>query len=171
MSASSSYRPIVIGIDPGLQVTGYGILEQIEGQTIVKDYGVIRPPATLSIGEKLCIIQQSLRELILQYNVEAMSIETQYVFKNPASAIKLGMVRGVALALAANVGIGMFEYAPTRIKKAVTGKGGASKKQIQVMIALRLELDCEPPEDAADALAMAFCHLQQNCHFELLRSS
>lgn len=157
-----------MGVDPGLNVTGYGILQLIEGKITAKDYGVIRLPVAMPIGEKLCIIQQSLRELILHHFVEAMAVETQFVYKNVSSALKLGMVRGVALALAANLGVSTAEYAPTKIKKSVVGKGLASKKQMQMMVTLRLGLAQEPPEDAADAMAMALCHLQ-NSPLEMMR--
>ena len=155
-----SYCPTVIGIDPGLHLTGYGIVQQLSNQFIAQDYGVIRLPASMPIEQKLCTIEESLRQLLLQYCIEAIAVETQYVCKNVSSAMKLGMVRGIVLALAAKVGVSIAQYAPTRIKKAVVGRGLASKQQMQAMVMTRLQLAQEPPEDAADALAMALCHLQ-----------
>ncbi len=162
---------IVLGVDPGLQRTGYGIIQEDNGSLQALDYGVIKLPETLSTGEKLCAIHESLRELMLRYSVQYMATETQFVACNVSSAIKLGMVRGVTLALAHLLGVNVVEYAPTRIKKAATGKGSASKGQVQFMISARLNLETLPPEDAADALAMALCHLHHSPNLEPKRAS
>lgn len=160
----------VIGVDPGLSITGYGILHEKEGELIAIDYGEIKLPSSMDIGKKLCIIQNSLQELIIRYSAEVMAIETQFVCINVASALKLGMVRGICLSLASALGIKVYEYAPSTIKKAATGRGLASKKQMQTMIARRLFLDKPPPEDATDALAMALCHLSKRQNSQIFAS-
>lgn len=150
---------VVLGVDPGLHRTGYGIIKEQAGVLHALDYGIIKLPESLSIPEKLCAIHESLRELMLRYSVQTLATETQFVGRNVASALKLGMVRGVTLALACLLGVDVVEYAPTHIKKATTGRGMATKSQMQFMISARLKIQA-PPEDASDALAMALCHLQ-----------
>lgn len=172
-SPSAATSRVVLGVDPGFHLTGYGILQMRSGRITPLDYGVIKLPTSMPPAQKLCTIQESLRELSLQYSVEAMAVETQFVYLNPASALKLGMVRGVALALAHQLGLDIYEYAPTSIKKMTTGRGRASKQQMQAMIAMRLGLTTHAPEDASDALAMALCHLsrQEFLHPHPVRSS
>lgn len=162
---------IVLGIDPGLHLTGYGIVQLMDTKLHALDYGTIKLPSDMSIPVKLCTIQEAVRELIIRYSIEALAIETQFVHQNAASALKLGMVRGVALAVACQLKVDIYEYAPSTIKKAATGKGLATKEQMQTMIAMRLELTQTPPADAADALAMAICHLGRQEYLHPLLSS
>lgn len=162
---------VVLGVDPGLRKTGYGIIKETNGELHTLDYGIIKLPEHLTTAERLCAIHESLRELMLRYSVQYLATETQFVARNVSSTIKLGMVRGVTLALANLLGVSVVEYAPTRIKKAATGRGGASKSQVQFMVTARLKLDSPPPEDAADALAMALCHLYYNPSLTLLNPS
>jgi crossover junction endodeoxyribonuclease RuvC len=156
---------IILGVDPGLRQTGYGILKKIDGAPHALDYGVIKLPENMSLPHRLCAIHEALRELILRHSVETIATETQFVARNISSTIKLGMVRGVTLALAGLLDLNVVEYAPTRIKKAATGKGLATKAQIQFMMMTRLKLENVPPEDAADALAMALCHLNHTSSY------
>ena len=149
---------VILGIDPGTIITGYGV---IRGQKAL-DFGCIRPPAKLPLEKRYLIIFNSLEELITQYKPHALAVETQFVKDNPQTAIKLGMARGMVLLAAAKNDIPIFEYSPRKAKQAVTGNGGACKAQVQQMVRLILNLSCLPePEDAADALALALCH-QQN---------
>lgn len=147
---------VILGIDPGTVITGYGLIDG----TRVLDYGCIRPPAKLDLHKRYLIIFTAIEDLIEKFKPEALSVETQYVSKNPQSALKLGMARGVAILAATRANIPVFEYTPSRAKQAVVGKGSASKYQVQKMTQLLLKLGAPPePEDAADALALALCHL------------
>ncbi|MBB64288.1 MAG: crossover junction endodeoxyribonuclease RuvC [Waddliaceae bacterium] len=152
---------IVLGIDPGTRVTGYGLIEIRSGQPHTIDFGCIRPPRGASLSECYTIIFDAVVELIAIHQPDSLSIETQYVQKNPASAMKIGMVRGVVTVAATKAGIPVYEYSPTRAKKAVVGTGSASKEQVQHMMKTLLRLaDIPKPADAADALALALCHIQ-----------
>jgi crossover junction endodeoxyribonuclease RuvC len=151
----------ILGVDPGTTVTGYGII-QVNGSSYqAKDYGCIRPPASNKLSSRYLIIYESIEQLILIHKPSAVVVETQYVQHNVQSTIKLGMARGIIILAAAKAGIPIFEYAPTKAKKAIVGKGRASKHQVQGMIQKLLCLPNDPmPEDASDALALALCHAQ-----------
>lgn len=152
---------IIIGIDPGTEVTGFGIISYDGIECKVIDYGCIRPPRGRKLSDRYLIIFNALDELLQKYSPEALAIETQYVAKNAQSAIKLGMARGVAVVAAKRKGLQVYEYTPSKAKKAVVGNGSASKQQVQGMIKMLLKLPTLPtPEDAADALALAICHAQ-----------
>lgn len=153
---------LILGIDPGTRVTGYGLVRVDERRRFsVIDYGCIRPPATKPLSERYRIIYQALEELIEKYDPQAVAVETQYIHKNPQSGIKLGMARGVVILAASLRKIPIFEYAPSRAKRAVVGTGRASKQQVRGMVQRLLSLSKPPePEDAADALALAICHGQ-----------
>jgi crossover junction endodeoxyribonuclease RuvC len=150
----------ILGIDPGTQTTGWGI---IEGQKAI-DYGCIRPPKELAINDKYVFIHHGVEELIQRFCPKAVVVETQYVKCNVQSAIKLGMARGAVVVCAGRYGIPVFEYAPSVAKMAVTGTGRASKAQVQGMVQKLLGLAKPPtPEDAADALSLALCHFLRSC--------
>lgn len=152
----------ILGIDPGTRLTGFGIVSVNETRSYCAlDYGCIRPPEAAPLSARYKIIFNGLNALFDRFDIEAVAVETQYVHKNPQSAIKLGMARGVALLAASLREIPVFEYAPTRAKRAVVGNGRASKFQVQSMVQRLLALPALPePEDAADALALAICHSQ-----------
>ena len=150
---------IIIGIDPGTTVTGYGIIRVEAFSYSLIDYGCIRPPPGLKITDRYLIIYNGLEELLELHKPDELAVETQFVHKNVQSAIKLGMARGVAIVAAKKRGIKIVEYTPSKAKKAVSGNGRASKSQVQGMVQRLLTLDELPqPEDAADALALALCH-------------
>lgn len=152
---------IIFGIDPGTQVTGYGVIECVSNNYRAIDFGCIRPPGTLKLSDRYLIISNGIEELIGKYQPQALVVETQYVHKNVQSAIKLGMARGVIIVAARRRDVPVFEYAPSKAKNAVVGNGKASKFQVQGMVKLLLNLEKMPtPEDAADALALAICHAQ-----------
>ena len=153
---------IILGIDPGTLLTGYGVIS-VEGKRQFKaiDYGCIRPPTSQPLSARYRIIFRAIETLLDQYTPIAIAVETQYIHKNPQSGLKLGMARGVAILAAALREIPIFEYAPARAKCAVVGNGRASKAQVQAMVQRLLSLAEPPhPEDAADALALAICHAQ-----------
>jgi crossover junction endodeoxyribonuclease RuvC len=149
----------ILGIDPGTRITGYGVIKIGKPQLEPIDFGCIRPPPKLDAPARYLALFDALEKLLDQYSPNAVAVETQFVYKNVQSAIKLGMARGVVLIAAARRGIPIFEYAPKKAKLAVVGNGGASKEQVQRMVQLLLRLPVLPePEDAADALALAICH-------------
>jgi crossover junction endodeoxyribonuclease RuvC len=152
-------RQIIIGIDPGTRVTGYGIILMEGSSYQVVDYGCIRPPEKFKLTDRYLVIFNGIEELLEKHQPHVLVSETQYVHKNVQSAIKLGMARGVALIAAKRRGMSVYEYSPTKAKQAVVGNGRASKQQVQAMMQLLLKLSEPPePEDAADALALAVCH-------------
>ncbi len=150
---------IIIGIDPGTVITGYGIIKCEGTRYCAIDYGCVKPPPRLKLSDRYLILFNALEELLDQFSPTALAVETQYVKDNVQSAIKLGMARGIAIIAAKKRGIPVYEYAPTKAKSAVVGNGRASKHQVQGMIKALLNLSEIPePEDAADALALAICH-------------
>lgn len=152
---------IILGIDPGTRVSGYGIIEIRGSSYIPLDYGCIRPPEKFELFDRYYALFENVDLLIEKYRPEAVVVETQYVNKNVQSALKVGMARGAVIIAAKKNGLDMFEYAPTKAKKAVVGSGRASKFQVQGMVQRILSLSKAPPEDAADALSLAICHAQR----------
>ncbi len=148
---------IILGVDPGSRVTGYGIIRSEGRVTEYLDSGCIRV-GEKPMAERLQVIFQSLAMLIAEYRPEEFAIEQVFMARNPDSALKLGQARGVAIVSAANCGLPVHEYSARQVKQAVVGKGGADKSQVQHMVQAILGLDRKPQEDAADALAIALCH-------------
>lgn len=123
------------------------------------DYGCIKPPPTQKLSDRYLTLFQGMEEILDLHQPEVLVVETQFVSKNPQSAIKLGMARGVIIVAAKRKGLPIHEYAPRKAKQAVVGNGNASKTQVSEMVRLLLKLKVTPkPEDAADALALAICH-------------
>lgn len=150
---------IILGIDPGTKITGYGIISVKNRSTQLIDYGCIRPPANGSSAQRYLAIFEAIDYLLSKHLPQAVAVETQFLSRNFQSALKVGMARGVAMVAAARQKVPVFEYSPSKAKLAVVGNGRASKQQVQAMIKLLLNLSVLPqPEDAADALALAICH-------------
>ncbi|NGX47860.1 MAG: Crossover junction endodeoxyribonuclease RuvC [Chlamydiae bacterium] len=153
---------IIIGIDPGTRVTGYGIILYHPHRPRALDFGCIRPPAKASSSKRYLIIFEAIEDLIEKHNPEVLAVESQFMHKNALSAMKLGMARAMAILAAERRGIPIFEYTPKKAKKAIVGHGSASKEQVQKMIQALLHLPVMPtPDDAADALALALCHAHE----------
>lgn len=150
---------IIIGIDPGTNITGYGIIK-FSGNSLKRiDSGIIRLPASKSIHKRLEIIYDKLFELIKRYKPDEFAIETAFYGKNAQSAMKIGYARGVSILAAIHNGISVSEYSPREIKKSVVGKGAASKQQVNYMIKNILGLtEAKMKSDESDALAIAICH-------------
>jgi crossover junction endodeoxyribonuclease RuvC len=164
---------VIIAIDPGTIVTGYGIIKIESSSYHAVDYGCIRPPARLKLSERYLIIFESLEQLLETHKPHVLVVETQFVDKHKSvqSAIKLGMARGVAILAAKRRGLKVFEYAPLKAKKAIVGNGRASKQQVNWMVQKLLNLAAPPhPEDASDALSLALCHAHSNRHTALQAS-
>jgi len=152
---------LVIGLDPGTAITGYGVvLDDEDGGLLAVDFGVIETPSKLPMPERLLKLHQGLAEIISLHRPENGAVEKLFFQKNVKTAISVGQARGVALLALAEKGIPISEYAPMEVKQAVAGYGGADKRQVQLMVKALLNLDELPrPDDAADALAVAICHL------------
>jgi crossover junction endodeoxyribonuclease RuvC len=150
----------VLGIDCGSRATGFGIIESDEERHRVVVFGVIQFHPKDAFSQRLVKIHTEIQSLILNYSPQAAAVEDQFYLSNFKSVMKLGQVKGVAILTAASSGIPVFEYSPLEIKSAVTGYGRAEKNQVQVMVKNILKLDALPrPDDAADALALAICHI------------
>ena len=148
----------VLGIDCGSGATGYGVIETDGRTNRVVASGVILASARLSFPERLKKIGDGLSRIIETYAPDAVAVEEVFYSVNVKSALKLGHVRGVALLKAAEAALPIHEYSPLQIKSSVVGYGRAEKSQVQHMVKALLRLDEIPPEDAADALAVALCH-------------
>lgn len=149
---------IIMGIDPGTAITGYGIIEKGNDNLAVIDYGCIRTEPKFSTAERLKQIDQKLTNLIKKHQPHKVAIEDIFFFKNAKTAVKVSQARGVILSRASQMKILIDEYTPLQIKQAVTSYGRAEKTQVQKMVKLLLNLKEIPkPDDAADALAAAIC--------------
>ncbi len=154
---------IILGIDPGSVITGYGVIEARGRQCRLLDQGVLRPGSRKALADRLKVIYDGLCEVIDRNHPELVAVESTFGGRFPRAALVLGHARGVALLAAANRGLQVWEYAPRDVKMAITRAGGASKQQVQYMVSAMLNLDRGPgseplPEDASDALAVAVCH-------------
>ncbi|MCF6462752.1 crossover junction endodeoxyribonuclease RuvC [Clostridium sp. Cult1] len=150
---------IILGIDPGLAIVGFGVIEYKGNKYRVIDYGVIRTDSNTLFPERLKIIYDELTKLMDKYNPEDLAIEELFFNKNVKTAIQVGQARGVEILSAINKGLQVYEYTPLQIKQSVVGYGRADKRQVQEMVKLLLNLKEIPkPDDAADALAVAICH-------------
>ncbi|MCJ2165045.1 MULTISPECIES: crossover junction endodeoxyribonuclease RuvC [unclassified Pseudodesulfovibrio] len=153
---------VVLGLDPGTRVTGYGFVREISGQAELVATGTIRTPVKKDMATRMGVIFEQLQVLIRQHCPVEAAIENVFVSKNPSSALKLGQARGVCMAACAVNGISMGEYEPTKVKKNLVGVGSAPKSQVAFMVANCLGLKKPDwPEDASDALAVAICHLNE----------
>lgn len=152
---------IILGIDPGTAITGYGVIEKKNNNLGVIDYGCIRTETKFTTAERLKQIDQQLTKLIRKHKPQKVAVEDIFFFKNLKTAVKVSQARGVVLARAAQMKTLVMEYTPLQVKQAVTSYGRAEKNQVQKMVKLLLNLKEIPkPDDAADALAVAICCAQ-----------
>lgn len=150
---------IILGIDPGTAIVGYGLVEINSGRLRAQDYGCIRTSSHRPASLRLAAIYDRLKEVINDSQPQIVAIEELFFNKNTRTALAVGQARGVALLAAAHSGLPVVEYTPLEVKQAVTGFGRASKEQVQHMVQALLALDQVPrPDDTADALAVAICH-------------
>jgi crossover junction endodeoxyribonuclease RuvC len=152
---------MVLGIDPGTARTGYGcVLETPAGDLSMVTCGVIETPAGMSPEKRLLLLYEAINELLLLHPPDYGAVEKLFFQRNVTTAIAVGQARGVLLLALAKAGIPVAEYNPMDVKQAVVGYGGADKNQVQQMVRVLLDLEDIPrPDDAADALAVAICHL------------
>lgn len=156
---------LVIGIDPGLAITGYGLIKREEETDRLKvvSYGAIYTDGKTPISERLLQIYSQLSEILTCHQPDEAAVEKLFFQKNVRTAINVGQGRGVAILTLANTKIPLLEYSPLEVKQAVVGYGGADKIQIQQMVKAILGLNELPrPDDAADALAVAICHIHSS---------
>ena len=153
---------LVLGIDPGTATTGYGLVRETDqGGLVAVDYGVILTPARQQAEKRLLLLYERLLEIIHLHRPDCGAVEKLFFQKNVTTAIAVGQARGVTLLALAQCGLPVAEYTPLEVKQAVSGYGGADKLQVQMMVQAILALANLPrPDDAADALAIAVCHLQ-----------
>ena len=152
----------ILGIDPGTAVMGYGVIESNDDEAALIDCGALDCSKRSSMGERLIFLYNELGKIISRYKPEAVAIEQPFVAKNVRSALAIGKAQAVAILAAANKGIPSYEYTPTQVKQRVADYGASSKEQIQEMVKLQLGLSEVPrSSDAADALAVALCHLRE----------
>ena len=152
----------ILGIDPGTVTMGYGIIEANEDEITVVDYGALTGRARSPIGERLNYLYEALLGIITRYQPDAVAVEQPFMARNVKAALAVGRAQAVAILAAANRGIPSHEYTPAQVKQRVADYGASSKEQIQEMVRLQLGLTQVPqPSDAADALAVAICHLQE----------
>jgi len=150
---------LVLGLDPGLAITGYGLVED-QGQALVPvTYGVIRTPARTPASDRLKTLYHALIEILDEYRPDAGAVEELFFSTNVRTAMTVSQARGVLLLALAEAGLQVAEYTPLQVKQAITGYGGADKAQVQQMVRLLLNMKEIPrPDDAADALAVSICH-------------
>ena len=152
---------IILGIDPGFAIVGWGVIESVRGQTRPIAYGAITTPAHTNIEERLLMIERDLEAIIKKYNPDEMAIEELFFNTNITTGIAVAEARGVILCAAHRLGVKISEYTPLQVKQAVVGYGKAEKKQVISMVTSILKLPKPPkPDDAADAVAIAICHSQ-----------
>lgn len=154
---------LVLGIDPGVAITGYGLLDGSAEDARLVTSGVITTPSTLPLSRRLLALHQELARLVEQYHPQVAAVEELFFGRNARTALAVGQGRGAVLLALAQAGLAVYEYTPMQVKQAVVGYGRAGKEQVQEMVRLLLRLEAAPqPDDAADAVAVALCHLQSS---------
>ena len=153
------FSVIILGIDPGIAIVGWGVLDYSGSKFKVIDYGSIQTPSTMSTDDRLCAIYDALGSIIEKYKPSEMAIEELFWNTNQKTGIRVSEARGVVLLSARKHGLEIAEYTPLQVKQAVVGYGRAEKKQVISMVTMLLNLSKPPkPDDTADALAIAICH-------------
>jgi crossover junction endodeoxyribonuclease RuvC len=159
-SSSSPSPRVALGIDPGTAIVGYAVVEARGSELNMVACDVITTHSTMSMPERLQHIYHRLNEIIITYRPSESAMEELFFAKNARTALTVGQARGVAMLALANGGLAVSEYTPKQVKQAVTGYGGANKEQVGEMVRILLHLKSIPrPDDAADAAAVAICHL------------
>lgn len=161
---------IILGVDPGSRVTGFGVVRMVRHQPTHLAHGCIEV-GELPFEQRLCTIFDALSEVIQRWHPEEAAVEKVFMNRNVDSALKLGQARGAALVALAKRGVQVHEYSPNEIKLAIVGRGHAEKTQIQHMVKTLLSLAEKPRTDAADALAIALCHGQTRQGLQAIRGA
>jgi len=155
---------LALGIDPGTATTGFGLVRDLpDGSLRIVDFGVVLTPSGIAMPERLLVLFEKLEEIILLHRPDGSAVEKLFFARNVTTAMTVGQARGVILLTLAKHSVPVGEYTPLEVKQAVAGYGGAEKKQVQQMVQVLLGLKSVPkPDDAADALAIAICHLHSD---------
>jgi crossover junction endodeoxyribonuclease RuvC len=148
----------IIGIDPGLRRTGWGIIDSLCSRLAFVDAGTIKPDDRLPLAERLCAIHDGLVRVLEAFAPGEAAVEATFVNRDATATLKLGQARGVAMLVPARAGLAVAEYAPNAVKKTVVGAGHAAKEQIRMMVSVLLPRAVFDSDDSADALAIAICH-------------
>ncbi len=149
----------ILGIDPGIAIVGFGLIDAERGQVKLLNYGAITTPAGLPLARRLVQIERDMDELIAQLQPDAIAVEELFFSNNITTGIAVAHGRGIILCTAEKSGVPLYEYTPMQVKQAVVGYGLAEKRQVMDMVRRLLKLKAVPrPDDAADALAIALCH-------------
>lgn len=163
---------LVLGIDPGLAATGYGLIAHSGSDLRVLDYGAFSTDSRTALPERYRFLFESLRDIIARHGPSVVAVEQPFVAANVRSAMAIGEARALAVLAAAQAGLPVHQYSPAEIKESVTGYGRGAKAQVQEMVRLQLGLPaCPEPADAADALATALCHIIRSRVKNLLQES
>ena len=161
----------ILGIDPGTVTMGYGVIESRDSETTLIDCGVLSTSARSPMGERLVYLYRNILEVIDNSRPDIIAIEQPFVSKNVKTAFAIGRAQAIAILAAADRGVPYHEYSPAQVKQRVANYGASSKEQVQEMVRLQLGLAEAPsPSDAADALAVALCHLSE-MHIDDILSS
>lgn len=162
---------LALGLDPGTATTGYGLVRlEPDGGLLAVKFGVITTPKNTPAPDRLVMLYDQLQGLLHEHKPETVAVEKLFFQRNVSTALAVGQARGVLLLALARAGLEVFEYTPNEIKQAVAGYGSADKRQVQEMVRVLLALDDIPrPDDAADALAVAICHLHSARMISLMR--
>jgi len=163
---------LVIGIDPGTATTGYGLVRENQDDSLqAVDHGVILTPADMPMAQRLALLYGKLNEILVLHHPDNSAVEKLFFQRNVKTAITVGQGRGVVLLALAQADVPVAEYTPLEVKQAVAGYGGADKRQVQEMVRVLLDLEEIPkPDDAADALAVAICHLHSAKMLNLIQT-
>jgi crossover junction endodeoxyribonuclease RuvC len=154
---------LILGVDPGTAMTGYGLVGGDGDELALVGYGVITTTADSPLPRRLQTLYRELTGVMARYRPTAVAIEELFFSRNVRTALAVGQARGIALLAAAEAGLSVYEYTPLQVKQAVVGYGRATKDQVQQMVRMLLGLDVVPqPDDAADAIAVAICHLHSS---------
>ncbi|HEX2057501.1 MAG TPA: crossover junction endodeoxyribonuclease RuvC [Actinomycetota bacterium] len=152
----------VLGIDPGFVTTGYGVVERVSGTLRAVTFGAVRTPAGIPQADRLAYLRRALCDVIEATRPDVVAVERLFFNANVRTAMSVGQASGVALVTAAEAGLAVADYTPPEVKRSVVGVGNAAKQQVQAMVAALLKLPTIPqPADAADACALAICHLHR----------
>mgnify|MGYP006269959373 FL=1 len=161
----------ILGLDPGIAIMGYGVIEDNDGNLTAIEYGALTTPAKQATSERLHSLYEGIIAIMARYKPAEVAVEL-FVARNLRTALMVGQARGIALLAAANKRLPVYEYTPLQVKQRVSGYGRGEKRQVQEMVRMQLGLDCIPqPDDAADALAVALCQISETRLSRLLANS
>ena len=153
----------ILGVDPGIAIVGFGLIEADRGRTQLLNYGAITTPAGLPLARRLVQIEQDTEALIAQLKPDAIAVEELFFSNNITTGIAVAHGRGIILCTAEKSGVPLYEYTPMQVKQAVVGYGGADKHQVMEMTRRILKMEkVARPDDAADAIAIALCHARSS---------